>query len=95
VRIEVQTSGGFAGITRPPEVVETSELDSDEASALEALARRVAAEPAAGTLPGPRGPDRFQYDLTIDGRHVRLHEDRLSDAARELIARVQDLRRGT
>jgi hypothetical protein len=91
VRIEVQTSGGFAGIRRAPEVVDTGELEGDEARALEALARQVIGEPGAS---GAGSPDRFQYDVTVDGQHVRLHEDGLSDAARQLISRVREMSRG-
>jgi hypothetical protein len=80
MRLELRTSGGVAGIRRPPVVVETGERD--DGPALEALARRVA---AAAPPADPAGPDRFQYDLRVDGVPVRLHEGALSPEAEELI----------
>ena len=84
MRLELRVSGGVAGVRRPPVEVETSEREDREA--LEALAARVAAEAAPAD---PPGPDRFQYDLLVDGRPVRLHEGALSPEAAELIARLK------
>ena len=38
VRIELRVEGGFAGIRRPPLVLETNELEPDARRELEALA---------------------------------------------------------
>jgi hypothetical protein len=84
MRIELRTSGGVAGIVRPPVVLDTAQLDPGEAAAIEALAEQVRQPPG-----GPPGPDRFQYDLRLGDRSVRLHEGALSPAAAELIERIR------
>jgi hypothetical protein len=84
VRLELRVSGGVAGLRRAPVVLDTRERD--DGPELEALAARVAAQepPAAAD-----GADRFQYDLTVDGRALRLHEGALTPEAAELIARLR------
>jgi hypothetical protein len=86
MRLELRVSGGVAGISRPPISVDTSELPAGDAAELEALAQRVAAAPSRAE---PPGPDRFQYDLRIDGRELRMHEGALSPEAAELIRRMR------
>lgn len=61
MRIEVRVQGGFAGLRRPPLVIETSELDPGMARELESLA---AALPAGG--PPGRGADLMRYDVLVD-----------------------------
>jgi hypothetical protein len=85
MRLELRVSGGLAGVRRPPVTLDTATLPGAEAAELEALAERVAAQPPA---PGPAGPDRFQYDLRIDAREVRLYEGALTAEASELLARL-------
>ena len=82
MRIELRVSGGVAGIRRPPVEVDTRERA--DGPALEALAARVVAQPERA----PAGPDRFQYDLRVDGATARLYEGALSPEAAELIARL-------
>jgi hypothetical protein len=84
MRIELRTSGGVAGVTRPPIVLDTERLDRSDAAAVEALAERIRDQPG-----GPPGPDRFQYDLRLGDRTVRLHEGALSPEAAELIERLR------
>jgi hypothetical protein len=84
MRIELRTSGGVTGVARPPIVLDTAGLDPSDAAALEALAERVRDQPS-----GPAGPDRFQYDLRLGERTVRLHEGALSPEAAELIERLR------
>jgi hypothetical protein len=90
VRIELRVSGGVTGVRRPPIVIDTADLDPASAAELEQL---VAATELGDAPAGPAGPDRFQYDLTIDGRHATLYEGSLSPAAEGLIARVRELAR--
>jgi hypothetical protein len=85
MRLELRTSGGVAGIRRPPVAVETRERD--DGPALEALATAVA-DGARAEAP-PAGADRFQYDLRVDDVTVRLHEGALSPEAQELIRRMR------
>jgi hypothetical protein len=74
IRIELERSGGFAGISRRASV-DTSKLPPEEAARIAELVRRVdfGALSAVATGP-PRAPDRFQYDLDIrqGGQHHRL-----------------------
>ena len=69
VRIELRVAGGFAGIRRPPLVLESSELAPDEARTVEELA---AAVPPGH--PPPRGADMMRYDVLIVSAGVRRSE---------------------
>jgi hypothetical protein len=83
MRLELRVSGGVAGLRRAPVALDTRECaDGPE---LEALATRVVAQ----APPPVPGPDRFQYDLTVDDRAIRLHEGALTPEAQELIARLR------
>jgi hypothetical protein len=84
MRIRLQVSGGVTGVRRPPVEVDTREAGDGEA--LERLAGAVARQSAPAA---PPGPDRFQYDLELDGAPVRLHETALSPEAAELIDRLR------
>jgi hypothetical protein len=61
MRIELRVHGGFAGIRRPPLVIETDDLEPGTARELEALA---AGLPAGG--PPGRGADYMIYDVLVD-----------------------------
>jgi hypothetical protein len=74
IRIELERSGGFAGISQRASV-DTSKLPPDQAARIAELVGRVDFDALAATATGPpRAPDRFQYDLDIrqGGRHHRL-----------------------
>ncbi|MEU4728780.1 protealysin inhibitor emfourin [Streptomyces sp. NPDC023588] len=84
MRIQVERTGGFAGIERRAEVDTSGMPDEEEWRDLAGLALR----------PGPPGHaadrvrDGFSYRITVDGRTVSCHEPDLSDAQRTLISRV-------
>jgi hypothetical protein len=61
MRIELRVHGGFAGIRRPPLVVETEELEPAAARELETLAAGI---PAGG--PPGKGADFMIYDVLVD-----------------------------
>jgi hypothetical protein len=69
VRIELRIEGGFAGIRRPPLVLETSELEPDRARAIEELATEL----PHGTPPR-RGADLMRYDVLIVSAGARRTE---------------------
>jgi hypothetical protein len=74
IRIELERSGGFAGISRRASA-DTSKLPPDEAAEIAELVRRIDFDALAATATGPpRAPDRFQYDLDIrqGAEHHRL-----------------------
>jgi hypothetical protein len=87
MRLELRTSGGVAGIRRPPVTVETSERA--DGATLEALAASVAERARAGAAQRPAGADQFQYDLGIDDVTVRLYEGALTPEAEELLKRLR------
>jgi hypothetical protein len=85
MRIEVRQQGGFAGLRRPPIVVETEELEPGVARELETLA---AALPAGG--PGGRvGADLMRYDVLVDDagghRAASFFEPEVPGPVRELL----------
>lgn len=83
MRLELLVSGGVAGLGRAPVKLDTRErADGPD---LEALAAQVVAQEPAAVA----GADRFQYDLTVDGRTLRLHEGALTPEAAELITRLR------
>jgi emfourin len=84
LRLELRISGGFAGLRRPPLVLDTTGLAEAERAEVERLAEAVLAQ----EHPGPPGPDRFQYDLRADGREARLHEGALTPEAEALVSRL-------
>jgi hypothetical protein len=87
VRIGLRISGGFAGAVRPPIVVDTTARD--DGPELEALARRVAEQHSDTQAQPQRGADRFQYDLQLGDRHLRLHDGALTPEAERLITRLK------
>ncbi len=68
VRVEVNRSGGFAGITRTASL-DTESLDAAKAAELRRLVgvSRAASSPAAAGEPAARrGADRFQFEITVE-----------------------------
>jgi hypothetical protein len=84
MRIEVRVQGGFAGLRRPPLVIETSDLDPGTARELESLA---AALPAGG--PPGRGADLMRYDVLVDDasgrRTATFFEPDVPEPVRQLL----------
>jgi hypothetical protein len=87
-RIELERSGGVAGVTRRSSL-DSSDLDADEAAELEPLLAALDDVPAAAP---PTGPDRFQYDLRVTRggrtRTVTLREGAIPAEIRPLIERL-------
>ena len=97
VKISVDRSGGFAGITLHSEV-DTAKLPPAEAHEWESLVAAADLRSIAARRGGGRGrrapgmPDAFQYDLTVEdaGRrtHVTVGESELPAPAQELVRRL-------
>ncbi len=90
MRVDLERSGGFAGLSRRRSVSE-SELAGAEVESLLELVRRF--EGARSYADRRRAaPDRFQYDVTVvdrgQERYATLWEDELAPSERELLARL-------
>ncbi len=93
--IDLVRSGGMAGLSLGTSV-DVSSLAPDAAAAVSDALERVdldalAARPAAA----PSGPDRFQYDLTVqrgdESHSVSLHEPDVPGELRPLISALMPL----
>ena len=69
MRVELRVEGGFAGLRRPPLVLETGELEPARAREVEQLA----AELPPGKPP-IRGADLMRYEVLIVSGGVRRSE---------------------
>lgn len=84
IRIRLERSGGFAGMTKRASV-DTATLPPEQAREITDLLGKVdlasvsGGSPAASLRPPPRGADRFQYDVTIS-EGGREHHLSVSDA---------------
>jgi len=87
MQLKVRRTGGFAGITRESPVLDTETLPPEEAGELHALVDEAKLD-EIGEPDRARGPDRFTYELTIDGRRVVLPESEMTPARRELVKRL-------
>jgi hypothetical protein len=90
MRVDVERSGGFAGLSRRRSMSE-SELAGPELQSLLELVRRF--EGARSHADRRRAvPDRFQFDVTVADRgrkrHATVWEDELAPSERELLARL-------
>jgi hypothetical protein len=89
MRIELRQQGGFAGLRRPPIVLETEELEPGLARELESLAARL---PAGG--PPARGADLMRYDVLVDDpsgrRSATFFEPDVPTQVRELLRLARD-----
>ena len=102
MRIELRVHGGFAGIRRPPLVLETEELEPGTARELETLAAGLSAgdspERGAG-LPAGRGADRMIYDVLVDDasgrRTATFCEPDVPEQVRALLRLAREARRLT
>jgi hypothetical protein len=82
MRITVTRTGGFAG-TRVQRSVDTAEReDASELEELVKSARLDAVPKSAGQ------PDRFTYEVDIDGRKVTIAEPDLNGPLHTLVQRV-------
>ena len=84
MRVELRAQGGFAGLRRPPLVLETEQLEPDVAREVEELAGGL----PAGGAPG-RGADLMRYDVVVEDRGERrtavYFEPNVPDAVRRLL----------
>jgi hypothetical protein len=89
MRIELRQQGGFAGLRRPPVVVETEDLEPGVARELETLA---AGLPAGG--PPARGADLMRSDVLVDdasgSRSATFFEPDVPAEVRELLRLARD-----
>jgi hypothetical protein len=82
MRITVKRTGGFAGVSLE-RTVDTSE--SPDARELEELVRSARLD----AVPERSGqPDRFTYEIDVDGRRVRVGEPDLDGPLHTLVQRV-------
>jgi hypothetical protein len=97
VKIAVERSGGFAGMTVRSEV-DTAKLPPEQAREWESLVASADLRSIAqgrgrrGGRHRPGMPDAFQYDLTVEDQghrtHVAANEAELPPPAKELVQRV-------
>jgi hypothetical protein len=90
MRVELERSGGFAGLTLRA-LLDTSELDPDQASAADAALDALDWE--RPPPPPPRGGDYYQYQLTVTGatgrqRSTVLYEPQVPTALRPLLRQL-------
>lgn len=84
MRVEVHVHGGFAGLRRPPAVLDTDRLEP-------AVARRVEALVAALPPPGPPvpGADLMAYDVRVHDAHgtraLAYRDPSVPEPVRELL----------
>ncbi|ROO83680.1 hypothetical protein EDD29_1187 [Actinocorallia herbida] len=83
MKVTVVRTGGFAGIER------RGSSDTAADPVLRALVARVDPSAARGG-PARRTPDRFTYEIDIDGETITVRESELSGALRELVHHVLD-----
>jgi hypothetical protein len=93
-RIELERSGGFAGISMHSSV-DSTQLEPAQAAELEQLLAVV--ESAAVPEQPPSGPDRFQYDLKVTrcDRETALtfRDGSMTDDQRKLVELLTELAR--
>ena len=89
MRIELRSQGGFAGLRRPPLVLETDRLEPSVAREVEELATDL----PAGGAPG-RGADLMRYDVVIEVRGVRRTVAYFEPEVPEQVRRLLRLARG-
>ena len=96
MRIRFRRSGGFAGAVLDA-TIETDDLPESQRKELERLLRSadLLHLPSAPRL---SGADQFQYEIEITGegsrQAVSLGERHLTDRARRLVDRLEELARG-
>lgn len=85
MKIAITRSGGFAGLVQRA-AIDTADLpDPADAAELQTLAGRI----DLAALPSPdRQPDRFVYEIEIDGRTAEVGESALTGPLRALVDKV-------
>ena len=81
MRVRVIRSGGFAGVER------RGERDAASDPVLRDLLDRVDLD---GAPPAEEAPDRFSYEIDIDGRVATIGEAQLTGPLRDLVRHVLD-----
>jgi hypothetical protein len=84
MQITVRRTGGFAGL-RLERSVDTS--TRDDAGELEELVKTAQLDAVPQT---PPQPDRFTYEVDVDGRQVTVAEPNLTGPLHTLVQRVLD-----
>jgi hypothetical protein len=97
IHLQLVQSGGLAGLTLVAEV-DVDDLPPDDAVAVRRALDTVDLPAlAARTPPPPSGPDRFSYELTVDGRGERrclkLQEPEIPDELRPVLTALLPLAR--
>jgi len=97
MKIQVDRSGGFAGI-RQQAVIDTDQLDPKERQELQGLLESSDFfNPSLGPVSAQAAPDRFHYSITVeDGprrRTVELDEGSVPEQWQALVQRVNALAR--
>ena len=80
-KLDVERSGGFAGLTRRASIP-LAELEPREMAAVEECFHR-------GSTP-PSGADRFVYRFRMHGRETVVQEDRMPEELQRLLDRLDD-----
>jgi hypothetical protein len=98
LQVELERSGGFAGVTLHASV-DTATLPPAEADTVRRLVDQADLDALARRPPTPsRAPDRFQYDLTVTrgGRrqHLSLGETAVTPELRPLLDHLLQRARG-
>jgi hypothetical protein len=92
IRLELQRSGGFAGLIRPPKTLETAGLPPEMAREIEELVEKAETTPPR-TAPQRSIPDATQYDLTIQRggqvRRLSYNDATIPPEVRELVKRIE------
>ena len=93
--VELQRTGGFAGIGLGSSVSEDELSPTDLQLILDLVGRFEG--PVTRARQQHARPDRFQYDVTVSGRgasrHATMWEHELEPAERNLLARMIQMRR--
>jgi hypothetical protein len=97
MRLVLTRAGGFAGITKPPLVLETDELPSADAQRIRHLVDSAGFFLLPSELvPDRVDPDSFSYTLTIVSENGQEHSVSFTDRSmqttlRELVSNIRKL----
>ena len=97
MRLTLTRAGGFAGISKPPLVIETDDLPAADAQRVRALVANARFFTLPAELAAARvDPDSFGYTLTILGEDGQEHSVSFTDKSlqnilRELVSTIREL----